>query len=309
MEHAIRRIVLALGTLVAISAFVFVLTNVAVDPAMVLAGEGATHEDVEAARAAYGLDRPIAVRYFEWLAAAAHGDFGDSFRQRRPVIDIVLERLPVTIILGLAGILVALAIALPLAVLAALKPAGVMGRVALGAALVGQAMPTFWLALLGILVFAVTLRWLPASGSASFAHFILPAATLGIVSMPTILRLTRSGLLDILSADYIRTARAKGLTRGQAVVRHALVNALIPVVAIVSVQLGHLLGGSVIVETIFAINGIGYLAWEAISKGDLPVIQAVVLVTAVLYLFLTFAGDLLNSWLDPRIKLAGRREP
>jgi peptide/nickel transport system permease protein len=309
MEHAIRRIFLALGTLVAISAFVFVLTNVAVDPAMVLAGEGATHEDVEAARAAYGLDRPIAERYLAWLAAAAHGDFGDSFRQKRPVLDIVLERLPVTIMLGLAGILVALAIALPLAVLAALKPAGVMGRVALAAALVGQAMPTFWLALLGILVFAVTLRWLPASGSATWVHFILPAATLGIVSMPTILRLTRSGLLDILSADYVRTARAKGLTRGQAVVRHALINALIPVVAIVSVQLGHLLGGSVIVETIFAINGIGYLAWEAISKGDLPVIQAVVLVTAVLYLFLTFAGDLLNSWLDPRIKLDGRREP
>jgi peptide/nickel transport system permease protein len=169
--------------------------------------------------------------------------------------------------------------------------------------LFGQAMPSFWLALLGIVVFSVMLGWLPASGSGTAAQFVLPAMTLGIYAVPPILRLTRSGMIEVLRADYIRTARAKGLHRPRVLVKHALRNAIVPVVSVASVQFGYLLGGSVVVETIFAMHGIGYLAWEAISNDDLPVIQALILVTAFFYVILTLLADMLNAWLDPRIRL------
>jgi peptide/nickel transport system permease protein len=173
----------------------------------------------------------------------------------------------------------------------------------LAIALFGQAMPTFWLALLGILVFSVLLGWLPASGSDTARQFILPAVTLAVYAVPPILRLTRSGMIEVLRADYIRTARAKGLRRPRVLMKHALRNAIVPVVSVASVQFGALLGGSVVTETIFAMHGIGYLAWEAISNDDLPVVQALILITAFFYVILTLLADLLNAWLDPRIRL------
>jgi peptide/nickel transport system permease protein len=165
-------------------------------------------------------------------------------------------------------------------------------------------MPSFWLALLFILVFSVELGWLPASGSGRPAMFVMPALVLGFYATPPILRLTRAGLIEVLRADYIRTARAKGLSPNRVLVRHALRNAVLPVVSVAAVQFGYLLGGSVVIETIFAMNGVGYLAWEALSNGDMPVIEALVLITAFFYVILTLSADLLNAWLDPRIRLA-----
>ncbi|MET0428281.1 MAG: ABC transporter permease, partial [Microvirga sp.] len=255
-------------------------------------------------RERYGFDRPVLERYALWLGHAARGDFGTSYRQQRSVAQIVLERFPVTFRLACLSLVFSLLLALPLAMLASLRPGSALDRAAVLVALVAQAVPTFWLSLLGILVFSVELGWLPVSGSTTLAHYILPAACLGFFSMPAILRLTRSGLIEVLEADYIRTARAKGLRMPTILVKHALRNAIIPVVSIASVQFGYLLSGSVIVETIFAMQGIGYLAWEAVSNADLPVVQALVLVTALFYVLLTLFADVLNAWLDPRIRIA-----
>ncbi len=304
LGYAARRLLLGVAILLFISAVVFALTNVAVDPAITLAGEGASAADVAAVRAEYGLDRPVAVRYAAWLGAAARGDFGTSFRQHRPVAEVVLGRLPVTMMLGCAALLVSFVVALPLALLGAVRPGGMLDRIGLGVALLGQAMPSFWLALLAILLFSVELGWLPASGSTAPVMFIMPAVVLGFYATPPILRLTRAGMIEVLRADFVRTARAKGVRPMRVLIRHALRNAVIPVVSIASVQFGFLLGGSVVIETIFAMNGIGYLAWEAVSNGDLPVIEALVMVTACFYVVLTLLADLLNAWLDPRIRLA-----
>jgi peptide/nickel transport system permease protein len=304
LAYAVRRLLLGIAIMIFMSAIVFGLTNVAVDPAIELAGEGASAAAVAAVRHEYGLDQPLPVRYGLWLAATARGDFGTSYTQHRPVVDAVLERLPVTVILGCLALCIGLTISLPLAILSALRPHAWVDRLGLAVALFGQAMPAFWLALLGILVFSVTLDWLPAAGSRGPAAFVMPALVLGLYTTPPILRLTRTGMIEVLRADYIRTARAKGLPRRKVLLKHALRNAIIPTVAVASVQFGYLLGGSVVIETIFAMNGIGYLAWQSVSNGDVPVIEALVMVTAFFYVVLTLLADLLNAWLDPRIRLA-----
>ena len=207
--------------------------------------------------------------------------------------------------LGCAALLISLIVALPLALLGAVRPGGVVDRIGLAVALLGQATPSFWLALLAILLFSVELGWLPASGSTTASMFVLPALVLGFYATPPILRLTRAGMIEVLRADFIRAARAKGLRPARVLIRHALRNAVIPVVSVAAVQFGYLLGGSVVIETIFAMNGIGYLAWEAVSNGDLPVIEALVMVTACFYVVLTLlAGFAERLAHDPRIRLA-----
>lgn len=304
LAFAVRKIFIGLLVMLAVSAITFTLTNVAADPARTLAGEGATSGDVEAMRVAYGFDRPIFVRYGEWLGNTLQGDLGDSYRQRRPVTDIILERLPITLTLGSLAFALAVVIAIPLGIVAGLRPNSWVDRLALGTAIVGQAMPSFWFALIGIAVFGVGLKWLPISGSSSWAHFVLPSVVLAYYATPTLMRLTRAGIMDVMTADYIRTARAKGLGRTKVVLKHALRNAILPLVSVAAVQFGFMLGGSIVIETIFAMQGIGYLAWEAISFSDLPVVQAIVLVIALIYVALTFGADLLNAWLDPRLRTA-----
>lgn len=298
----IKKLFVGLLVMLAVSAITFTLTNVAADPARTLAGEGATSADVEAIRVAYGFDRPVIVRYGEWLGNALQADLGDSYRQRRPVTAVIFERLPVTLTLGSLAFGLALMVALPLGIAAGLRPNSWIDRLALGIAIVGQAMPSFWFALIGIVVFSVSLRWLPVSGSSTWAHFVLPSVVLAYYATPTLMRLTRAGIVEVMGSDYIRTARAKGLGMGKVVFKHALRNAILPLVSVAAVQFGFMLGGSVVIETIFAMQGVGYLAWEAISYSDLPVIQAIVLVVASIYVALTFGADLLNAWLDPRLR-------
>ncbi|MBT9292644.1 ABC transporter permease [Prosthecodimorpha staleyi] len=303
LSYALRRMVIGVLVMFVVSGITFTLTNAAIDPARAIAGEGATSDDVEAIRKSYGFDRPLAARYVAWLGQALQGDLGTSYRQRRPVVDVILERLPVTLKLGGLALAFALVLSIPLAIAAALRPNSWIDRLALLLALFGQAMPTFWFALLGIVIFSVNLRWLPASGSATTAHFILPAVALGYYAAPTLMRLMRAGMIDVLASDYIRTARAKGLSEARVVLKHALRNAVLPVVSVAAVQFGFMLGGSVVIETIFAMQGVGYLAWESISLSDLPVTQAIVLMISLIYIVLTLSADLLNAWLDPRIRM------
>jgi len=299
-----RRLVTSFAVLIAISILVFALTNLARDPAIAVAGEGASASDIQQVRERYGFEQSLPQRYLQWATAAASGDLGISYRQNRPVLNIIVERLPVTLMLSSTGLVLALAISLPLSLLAARWPGSLLDRATLWLALVAQSVPSFWLAL--VLISLMSVKWgiLPASGSVSIYHFIMPGIVLAIYAMPPLLRLTRAGLQEVLKSDYIRTARAKGLPERKVLSKHALRNALVPVVSIAAVQLGYMLGGSVLLETIFAMNGIGYLAWEAISGADLPVIQAIVLLSAFFYVALSLLADILNAWLDPRIRLA-----
>ncbi len=302
--YSLKRLAIGVFVLLAISMLSFGLTNAATDPAQAIAGNGATMADIEAIRTSYGFDKPVVTRYFVWLKDAIGGDLGQSFRQKRSVVEVIVERLRVTLTLGAAALTFALVLSIPLGIFAAMRPNTWVDRVAMALALIGQAMPTFWFALLGIVIFSVGLGWLPASGVSDWRGYVLPAMALGYYATPTLMRLTRSGMLEVLEADYIRTARAKGLSRSTVVVKHALRNAILPVVSVAAVQFGFMLGGSVVIETIFALPGVGYLAWESISLSDLPVVQAIVLMVAVLYVLLTLASDILNAWLDPRIRIA-----
>ncbi len=303
LQYLLKRAVLALLVALTVSLVCFMLVNLSTDVATAMAGEGATAETIDAIRQQYGFDRPLPVQYLEWLGRAAVGNFGDSLYFRTPVSALVAERMPTTLFLGMAAISFALLLSIPLGVVAALKPNSWVDRLTLTIAVVGQAMPTFWFALLLMYFFGVTLKLLPISGGDTWQHFILPSIALGYYATPAIMRLTRSGMLEVLESDYIRTARAKGLRNTSVLFKHALRNAVAPVVALAAVQLGFMLGGSVVIETIFAMNGLGYLAWQAISHNDFPVVQAVVLLISLVYIVLTLLADVANAWLDPRIRI------
>lgn len=303
LVYTAKRIVLAILVALTISMLVFSLLYLSGDPATALAGESATSDDIEKIRHAYGFDRPVWVQYLSWLANAAQGEFGNSLYFRLPVWDLILERLPTTMTLGVSAMTFAIVLSIPLGVLAAMFPNSLIDRAALFMAVVGQAMPSFWFALMLIVLFAFTWPVLPASGSDTWRHFVLPTIVLGYYATPAFMRLTRTGMLDVLSSDYIRTARAKGLRPWTVLFKHALRNAIIPVVSLAAVQFGFMLGGSVIIETVFALHGAGFLAWESISRSDFPTVQAILLLFSLLYIVLTFVADLLNAWLDPRIRV------
>lgn len=300
----LKRLGLAVLVALTVSVISFSLLFLAGDPAAAMAGEAATDEDIAAIRAQYGFDRPLPVQYFNWLAGAVQGDFGESYYFRLPVSDLIVERLQVTMTLGLCGISFALLLAIPLGVIAALRPNSLIDRFALFLSVVGQAIPSFWFGLLLIVLFSIKLGWLPATGTETWRHFILPTIVLGYYAMPAIMRLTRTGMLETLSTDYVRTARAKGLSPHKIMVKHALRSAVIPVVSLAAVQMGFMLSGSIVVESIFALHGAGYLAWESIARNDLPTMQALILVFSMFYILFTLLADILNAWLDPRLRVA-----
>lgn len=304
IAFTLSRLAIAICVALTVSVIGFLLLHMTGDLARVIAGPEASPAHVEQIRVQYGLDRPLTLQYIHWLLDALRLDFGQSFFFRDSVASLVGSRLPVTLTLGAMALLIALVIAVPLGVLAAVKRGGWIDRAALAFCVLGQAMPTFWLGLTLIIIFAVNLRWLPVSGNATWMHYVLPSVTLAWYAAPALMRLTRNGMLEVLASDYIRTARAKGLRMRSVLFKHALRNALIPVVALAAVQFGFMLGGSIVVEAVFSMHGIGHLAWEAIARKDFPVVQAIVLVLAAIYIALTFAADVLNAWLDPRIRVA-----
>jgi len=304
LPFILKRLGLALLVAFTVSFISFSLLFLSGDPAAALAGETASGEDIEAIRRIYGFDRPMLVQYGDWLFSALRGDFGESYYFKLPVAGLIAERLQVTMTLGVCGILFALFTAVPLGVVAAIRPNSLVDRVALFLSVAGQAMPSFWFGLILIVVFAIQLGLLPPSGAATWRHFIMLTIVLGYYAMPAIMRLTRAGMLDVLGSDYIRTARAKGAGETRVLFKHALRNAIIPVVSLAAVQMGFMLGGSIVVESVFALHGAGYLAWESIARNDLPTVQALILVFSMFYIVFTFLADVLNSWLDPRMRSA-----
>ena len=298
-----KRLFVAMLVALTVSVIAFSLLRLSGDLATMIAGEDASAADIEVIRHQYGLDRPYIVQYFDWLRSGLQGDLGESMFYPEEVVDLIGSRLPNTLTLACFGLIFAMGLSIPMGVLAALRPDTWIDRVALTTAVLGQALPGFWFALILMFVFGLFLRILPVSGSDSLAHFILPAISLGYYSTPAVMRLTRTGMLEVLSSDYIRTARAKGLSTPVVLFKHALRNAIIPVVALSCVQFGNMLGGAIVTETVFQIQGIGYLAWESISRNDFPVVQAVLLLVACFYIVLVLVGDLLNAWLDPRLRV------
>ncbi len=303
-RFVVTRLALALAVALAVSIIAFLLLRLSGDVATALAGEGAQQADIEAVRKIYGLDRPVIVQYGEWLWRVMRGDFGTSLYFKTDVASLVLSKLPTTLVLGLSSLVFSLLIAIPLGIIAALYRNSLIDRLALGLAVIGQALPNFFFALLLIMVFSITLRWLPVSGSGTWKHFVMPTIALGYYAAPAFMRLIRAGMIEVLSADYVRTARAKGLPARLVIFKHALRNAIVPVVALTAVQLGFLLGGSVVIETIFALDGLGYLAYQSIANKDFPVMQVVVLLLSLVYVGLTLMADIANAWLDPRIRVA-----
>ena len=301
--YTVKRLMLAVLVALTVSFISFSLLYISSDPAVAMAGESASDQDIEAIRQLYGFDRPILIQYADWLLKAMQGNLGESYYFQAPVSHLIGERLPTTMTLGLSAIIFAIVFAVPLGVAAAIRPNSILDRIALLLSVMGQALPSFWFALVLIFFLSVSLRLLPTSGSDTWRHLIMPTIVLGYYATPAIMRLTRTGMLEVLSADYIRTARAKGLKPPVVLFKHALRNAIIPVVSLAAVQFGFMLGGSIVVETIFALHGAGFLAWESITRNDLPTVQGLILVFSLFYIILTLLADLLNAWLDPRIRI------
>jgi peptide/nickel transport system permease protein len=311
----VRRLLTMIPTIFVVSVIAFsILALLPGDPALAILGESQAKDQVayDALRKELGLDRPVPVRYLDWATKALRGDLGTSTRTNEPVLQGILQRLPATILLSVLAMALALAIAFPLGIVSAVRPNSKTDIVGTILAMSGVAMPGFWLGIVLVFVFAVLLRWLPASGyvppqdnlGASLRLMIMPAFTLGTGLAAVITRQVRSCLLDVLESDYIRTARAKGLRPQLVIQRHALKNALIPVVTVIGLQTGRLFGGTVVVESIFAIPGVGRLAVDSIYFRDFPMVQGIVLVLALAVLLTNLLTDVLYAYIDPRIKYA-----
>ena len=301
--YMVKRLGVALLVALTVSFLAYMLVFLSGDPALALAGEGARQADIEMVRKTYGFDRPILVQYADWLGKLLQGQLGMSVYFKTEVAPLVFDKLQTTLVLGVAALGVALVISVPLGVLAAIYKNSWIDRLCLAVAVLGQALPNFFFALLLIMLFSISWRMLPVSGSGTWQHFVMPALALGYYAAPAFMRLIRAGMIEVLGADYIRTARAKGLPPATVIFKHALRNAIVPVVALAAVQLGFLLGGSVVIETIFALDGLGYLAYQSITYKDFPVMQVIVLLLSVIYILLTLASDIANAWLDPRIRV------
>jgi peptide/nickel transport system permease protein len=299
----VRRLLQSLIVLFGISFVVFAILHLTGDPALVLLPPDASIEDVRRFREAMGFNDPFLVQYGRFLNGALHGDFGQSVRHGEPAFGLVVERMPATFELAGAALLLALCLSIPAGIVSAVRRNTPVDYVATVVALFGQSLPTFWLGIMLILLFSVQLQLLPSSGRGTPEHLILPAVTLGLFTTARITRLTRSGMLEVLNQDYIRTARAKGVSDSPVVWKHALKNAAIPIVTIVGIELGTLLGGSVITETIFAWPGVGRLSVQAIANRDYPVVQAAVFLLASTFVLVNLMVDLVYTYLDPRIRL------
>jgi len=297
------RLLQSLVVLFGVSAIVFFCLFLSGDPAALMMPPDASRGEIDAFRHAMGFDDPLLVQYLRYLGKALAGDFGTSLRFQRPVLELVLERLPATALLAVAALAWSTLLGFAFGVLAAVRPGGALDVVVRAVALVGQAMPVFWLGLVLILFFAMKWRLLPTSGYGEARHLVLPALTLGAYYTSAVTRLVRASLIDVMAEDYIRTARAKGLSTAAVMLRHGLRNALIPVVTVQAMYFAALLGGALVTEIIFAWPGIGRLAVQAIQNRDFPLVQAVVLMAAVVFVLANLLVDLAYVMLNPRVRL------
>jgi peptide/nickel transport system permease protein len=312
-RYVVRRLLLLVPVLLGVSVIIFMVLHLAPgDPAEIMLGSQATQADLERLRAELGLTEPLYVQYVHWVGLVARGDLGRSIWMKRPVLNEVLGRFKATLVLTGAALVLSTGAGLALGIASAIRPNSLLDRLSAVASLFGASMPVFWLGIVLMVVFALWLGWLPASGMFApygggdlrdlLVHLALPAVTLAAASVTIIARLTRSTMLETLGQDYIRTARAKGVVERAVVLRHGLKNALIPIVTVVGVQAGYLLGGAVLTETVFAWPGVGTLMVQGILARDFPLVQGCVLVVALSFVLINLAVDLLYAWLDPRIR-------
>jgi len=302
LRYLIRRLLQALLVVFGVSIVSFGMMFLSGDPASAMAGDNWTRQQIEDFRQQMGFDRPWYVQYGDFLTNAVRGDFGNSLRQHRPVFELVMDRLPATLQLTAAALLISVSLSIPIGVLSATRRNSVWDRLAMLFAMAGQSMPVFWVSTMLILIFGVKLQWLPVAGKGGWDHLVLPAVALGLFSVARNARVIRSSMLEVLGTDYVRTARAKGLRGRVVVMRHAFRNALLPIITLFGLDVGHLLSGAVITETIFAWPGIGRLTVDAVFAKDLPLVQAAVVILAATFVLVTLAVDLLYGVLDPRVR-------
>jgi peptide/nickel transport system permease protein len=301
--YVATRLAAAAFVVVGVSLVSFLLTFLSGDPAEIMLPPGATAEQIAKFRAEWGFDDPLPAQYWRFLRRAVRGDFGVSLRHGQPSLPLIAARLPATLELTFTAMGLAIVLAVPLGVLAATRRGGPVDLAAMGVALLGQSVPNFWLAIMMILVFAVSWRILPTSGRGGVLHVVMPASAIAINLMALLTRLVRSTMIEVLAEDYVRTGRAKGLREAMVTARHALPNALIPLVTVIGLQFGFILGGAVVIETIFTWPGVGLFTIQAILNRDYPVVQAAVFVLATGVVVINLVVDLLYVWLDPRIRI------
>ena len=317
--YLLRRLWQSLLVLFGISVIIFIILHLSGDPTLLLLAPDATKEDIDNFRKLMGFNDPLFVRWPPWeylnppwrfltetqygrfFVGVVHGDFGNSLRHQQPAMGLVLERMPATVELTVTAMLLAVVVAVPVGIVSAVRRNSVLDHAGMVFALLGQSMPVYWLGIMFILLFAVRLNFLPAFGSGSWRHLVLPGITLGAFSMARIARLTRSSMLEVLGQEYVRTARAKGVSELRVVLKHTLKNAAIPVITVIGLDLGTLLGGAVITETIFAWPGVGRLAVQAIANRDYPVVQAAVFMLASIFILINYLVDMLYTYVDPRV--------
>lgn len=303
LRYLVARLGLAVFVVIAVLSMTFFMLYLSGDPAQLFLSElGGEQKDIDEVRRALGYDRPVPVQYLDFMSRAIRGDFGNSIRSSQPAMSLLLPRLPYTAVLAVTALSISLVVAVPAGVLAAMRRRTVADRVAILVAVLGQSVPSFVVGIMLILIFAVWLRWLPVAGGSSPQHIILPAITLSLLPMARIARITRTSMLEVITLDYVTTARSKGLAENTILRRHVLRNAALPVLTIVGLQLGTMLTGAVVVETIFGWPGIGLFAVQSLLNKDVPLVQATVAVASTMIVFINLVVDLLYAWADPRIR-------
>jgi len=301
-RYIVKRFLQSVIALLALSMIIFVLSRLTGDPTMLMLPDDASHEDILQLQRALGLDQPLPVQYWIFISRAVQGDFGRSIKGQMPVIDLISDRLPNSIKLGGVAMLITVVLAFPLGVIAAVKKGTFIDSLANLVAVLGQSLPQFWVGIVLIQVFAVHLRLVPVAGTGSLAHYILPGFTLGWFLVAGIMRLLRSSMLDVLDSEFIKLARIKGVSARGVIWKHALKNALIPVITFGAIYLAILITGAILVETVFAWPGVGQLIYQGIVYRDFPVVQAVVLLTAVIVISVNLLVDIIYAYIDPRIR-------
>jgi ABC-type dipeptide/oligopeptide/nickel transport system permease component len=301
LQYLFKRLWHTVYVIIGISVISFFFIHLSGDPVMLMLPADASHQEIEDLRQQLGFNDPIYVQYLRFAWQALRGEFGQSLYYKIPAMQLIIERLPASLELAVAAMLIALVVAVPIGIISAVRRGSLLDMGSMFGALFGLSMPHFWLGIMLIMIFSVRLGWLPTSGRGTLAHLIMPSVALGLSLMAMFARLTRSVMLEVLSLDYIRTARSKGLKERIVISKHAFKNALIPLVTVAGMQFGFLLGGTVIIETVFAWPGVGRLVVQAIFNRDYPLVQAVVLVLAVIFVAVNFIVDMLYMYLDPQI--------
>ena len=304
LRYIFKRILMMIPVLLGVLFLVFTMNEISPgDPAAMIAGDAASVEVVEQIREDLGLNKPLPVRFFNYTKnLVLHGDLGTSYKTKRPVLDEVMDRLPTTILLSLTSAAFAVLLSIPIGIISAIKQNTWIDNLLMVLALIGVAMPAFWQGLMTLILFSVKLGWFPSYGFTTPAHWFMPVLTIGTGAMASLVRITRSSMLEVIRQDYIRTARAKGQTERKVIISHALRNSMIPIITAIAIQLGSMLGGAIVTETVFAIPGIGMLMIQSIKARDYPTIQGAVVVIAVMFSLLNLVVDIIYTFVDPRLK-------